>query len=171
MFWCRTRMSHLGTKSLPAFALLVLVGTFAAGYAVAAGSGQPTPAEPEARLRELMTQRYELLQTMVKDSERRLENGRTDLLSHMILMTTLYGAEADLSTTITNRVKVHEMLVEALTPLLKDLQQLVAAGRLLRGDADKGKLVLLDAQVDLERLRLGQSPSQPWLRERYERRQ
>jgi hypothetical protein len=92
-------------------------------------------------------------------------------MTHLNLTAALYRAEADLCTNTANRVKVYEMLVEALAPLEKLLERQGAAGRVPQGEVDQGKLVRLDAQIDLERLRLGQSASQPWLRERYERRQ
>jgi len=73
----------------------------------------------------------------------------------------LYRAQADLCATDTDRAKVYEKLVDALSTQEKWLERQAAAGRALEGQVDEGRVATLNAQIDLEHLRLGQSPSQP----------
>lgn len=160
MVWCTTQMHRLGARSLLASGLLSLVVTFAAGYA-AAGSGSSKPAGSDARLHELLTQRYELLKIAVQNSELMLQNGRVDMLTHRRLLDALYRAQADLCTTPAERVQVYEKLVEALSANERLAEKQANAGRLSTSEVTQVKLAALNAQIDLERLRLGQSAPRP----------
>jgi hypothetical protein len=155
MILCRTRMSRLGVSSLLVLSLLGLAGV------LAAGSGPSKPAGSNARLRELMTQRYELLQVSVKNFELWLASGRVDIPTHQKLLDALYRAQADLGTTAADRIKAYEQLVEALTTQEKLAERQAEAGRLGGVEVAQVKLMTLNAQIDLERLRLGQSTLQP----------
>jgi hypothetical protein len=108
-----------------------------------------------------MTQRYEMLQRMVKDAQLQMEAGRVDVPTFQNLTAGRYRAQADLCTTAAERVKVYEKLVEVLTSQEKLFERQAEAGRVSRIQVDQGKLVTLGAQIDLERLRLGQSAPQP----------
>jgi len=158
MVLCRTRMSRLFSRGLVPLCLLVLA--VSCGYGLAR-PGASKPAGADERLRELMTQRYEILQRAMKNSERLLEVGRVNYPDHRNLTIALYRAQADLCTTDADRVKVYEKLVDALSTQEKWLERQVAGGRALEGQVDEGRVATLNAQIDLERLRLGQAPSQP----------
>lgn len=154
MIWFKARIHRLGARGLLALALLSLAGVFAAGYAAAASSSQ---SKPDARLREFMTQRYELLRGVMKDVELMSAHGRVDILMHEKLLDALYRAQADLVTTVAERREIYEKLVEALTAQEKLAERQGDAGRLSSVQVAQVKLVLLNAQIDLERLRLGQT--------------
>jgi hypothetical protein len=156
MVLCKTpRYRPLASGLLP-FGVLTLAMVLAYGPVWAAGSGESKPSGSNERLRDLMTQRYEVLKGVVKHSELMLENGRVDLLTHQKLTVALYRAQADLCTTPADRVKVHEKLVEVLISHEKTLERQALAGRLTEVQVAEGKLVTLNAQIDLEKLRLGQ---------------
>ena len=161
MVLCRTRLYHLLPWRLILLGVPVLAVGFAAGFAWAAGADQSQPAGSKARLHELMTQRYEILQRAMKNAERLLENGRMEVPAFQSLTEAMYRAQADLSPTAADRVKVYEKLVEALGSVQQILEQRALAGRATQVEVDQGRLVILDAQIDLERLRLGQAPARP----------
>jgi hypothetical protein len=153
-------MSRLSASSLLAISVLSLVAVFASGCASAAGSKEPAPSASNNRLRELMTQRYEILQRVTKNEERMLEAGRVDVPTFQRLTVAMYHAEADLCTTAADRLKVYEKLVDVLTTHEKWLERQAASGRYPEVQVDEGRLVTLNARIDLERLRLGQPASQ-----------
>ena len=157
MVLCRTRMHRLVSRGLLPLCVLVLAASCAYGLARAAGPGEPKPSGPNERLRKLMTQRYEILQGVTKNAELMLGAGRVDVLTFQNLTAALYRAEADLCTTAADRVKVYEKLVDALSSQEELLERQANAGRATEVQVAQGKLVTLDAQIDLERLRLGQS--------------
>ena len=161
MILLRARLHRLLAGGLLPLCVLSAVVVLAVGYASAAGSGKPKPTRSDERLRELMTQRYELLKVSVKNSEQMLASGRVDIPTHRSLLDALYRAEADLCTTAADRIKVYEKLVEVLALQEKLVEQQVEAGRALRVQVAQAKLVTLNAQIDLERLRLAQSASEP----------
>jgi hypothetical protein len=160
MILLRAHPYRLLASGLLPLCMLSLALVFAYGPARVAGSGQPKPAGSDARLRELLTQRFELLQATVKDFELWLAAGRVDLPTHQKLLDALYRAQADLGTTIGARVQVYEKLVEVLTTQEKLAERQGDAGRLPGIEVAQVKLVTLNAQIDLERLRLGQPASQ-----------
>ena len=153
----RTHAHRLLSRGLVPLCVLVLAAS--CGYALArvGESGAPKPSGSDERLRELMTQRYELLKVSVKNSEQMLASGRVDIPTHQNLLNALYQAEADLCTTAAGRIKVYERLVEVLISQEKLVERQAEAGRALGVQVAQAKLVTLNAQIDLERLRLGQS--------------
>jgi hypothetical protein len=157
----RTRTHLLLPCSLILSGVLVLAAVSAAGFASAAGSGEPQPAGSQERLRELMIQRYETLKALVENSQRMLEMGRMDVPTFQSLTDAMYRAQADLRTTAAERVEVYEKLVEALTTQEKVLERQAESGRATGVQVAQGKLVTLNAQIDLERLRLGQAVPRP----------
>jgi hypothetical protein len=130
------------------------------GQARAGGAGALQAAGSQERLRELMTQRYELLKSAVAQSELLLKNGRGDVLTHHKLTVALYRAEAELCPTAAERVRVYEKLVDFLAAQQGSLERLLEAGRATQVQVAQGQLVVLEARIDLERLRLGQPVAQ-----------
>jgi len=157
----RTRTRRLLPCSLILSCVLVLAVVFAAGFASAAGSGKRPSASANERLRALMTQRYEILQRAVKNSQLMLERGLLDFPALRNLTVALYRAQADLCTTDADRVQVYEKLVEALGVHEKLLERQAASGRAPEVQVDEARVATLNARIDLERLRLGQAPAQP----------
>ena len=157
----RTRTRRLLPGSLILSCVLVLAVVFAAGFASAAGSGKRPSANTNERLRELMTQRYEILQRAMKNSQLLLETGRLDIPTLRNLTLALYRAQADQCTTGAGRVQVYEKLVDALAGQEKVFERQAASGRVTEVQVDEGRVATLNARIDLERLRLGPVPAQP----------
>jgi hypothetical protein len=155
MVLCRTRIPRLASRGLLPLCLLALAVACTYGPARAAGTGEAKPSGSNERLRALMTQRVEILQRAVKNSELYLNAGRTDLLIHQNLLVALHRAQADLGTTTAERIKVYEKLVEVLAALEETLERMGDAGRYTADQVTQGKLVTLNARIDLEKLRLG----------------
>ena len=158
MILWRTRTYRLFSRGLVPFCLLVLA--VFCGYGLARASA-PKAAGADERLRGLLTQRYEILQQMVKSAQLQMESGRIEVLTFQKLTDAMYRAQADLGTTTAERVKVYEKLVEVVAAQEKLIERQVEAGRVLQFQVAQGKLVTLNALIDLERLRLGQATSQP----------
>ena len=74
------------------------------------------------------------------------------------MMTAMYRAEADLCRTDAARIKVHEKLVETLKTHEGLAVRRADAGRMTDWQLDKTRVATLEAQIELERLRLGQRP-------------
>jgi hypothetical protein len=135
---------------------LILVLVFAAGFASAAGPGAAKASGSNERIRELMTQRYEILQHAMKNSELMLKAGRMDIPTFQDLTSAMYRAQADLCTTDADRAAVYEKLVDALSVAQQSLERQALAGAATGVQVDQGKVTVLNARIDLERLRLGQ---------------
>jgi len=161
MVWCKAREHRLVTGGLLMLGLVSLAGLLAGGYTSAAGPDKSKPVAGQERRRELMTQRYEILQRTVKDAQRLIETGRIDVPTFQNLTDAMYRAQADLCTTAAERVKVYEKLVDFLTSQEKLLEQQVPAGRATGFQVAQSKVITLNARIDLERLRLGQAAAQP----------
>jgi len=155
MVLCTKRIHHFVSHGLLPLCLLALAASCTYGLAQAAGPGEAKPSGSNERLRELLTQRVEILQHAVKISELQLKVGRAELLTHHNLLTALYRAQADLCPTVSERVKVYEKLVEVLAAQEGLFARQAEAGRVPQAQVDQGKLVTLNARIDLEKLRLG----------------
>ncbi len=161
MILCRTRIQRFVSRGVFSVCVLVLAGSCTYGLARAAGAGASKSSGPNERLRELMTQRYEILQRAMKNSQLMLERGLLDFPALRNLTLALYHAQADLCTTDADRVAVYEKLVEALGGQEKLLERQAASGRVPEVQVDEGRVATLNARIDLERLRLGQASAQP----------
>jgi len=161
MVLCRTQRYRWLPRHLILLGVPVLAVGFAAGFAAAAGADQSPPAGSKTRLRELMTQRYEILQRAMRNSQLMFDTGRLDFPTLRNVTLALYRAQADLATTDADRVQVYEKLVDALIAQEKLLERQSASGRLTEMQVDEGRVATLSARIDLERLRLGQAPAQP----------
>jgi len=161
MIFLKAHLYRFLASGLLPLCVLSAVVVLAVGYASAAGSGKPKPTRSDERLCELMTQRYELLKVSVQNSELSLASGRVDLPTHQSLLDALYRAQADLCTTAAERVQVYEKRVENLISKEKLAERQGDAGRLSGVEVAQVKLLTLNAQIDLERLRLAQSASEP----------
>jgi hypothetical protein len=158
MVLCKARTQRLVSRGVLPVCVLVLVGACAYGLAQTAA---PKPSGPNERLHELMTQRYEILQRAMKNSQLMQERGLLEFPALRNLTLSLFRAQADLCTTDADRVAVYEKLVDALAAQEKLLERQAASGRAPEVQVDEGRVATLNARIDLERLRLGQAPAQP----------
>jgi len=152
--------NRLSVRHLPACAALCLAAACAGALASAVGSGKPPAAAAQERLHALLTQRYEFLQQMVKNARIQMESGRLEVPAYQELVAAMYRAQADLCPTAAERVQVYEKLVDFLAEQEKLLNRQAAAGRVTGIQMDQGKLVVWNARIDLERLRLGQAAAE-----------
>ena len=161
MVWYRAQVRRLVSRGILPLGVLVLAGLCTYGPARSAGAGAAQPSGSNARIRKLMTQRYEILQRAMRNSQLMFDTGRLDFPTLRNVTLALYRAQADLATTDADRVQVYEKLVDALIAQEKLLERQSASGRLTEMQVDEGRVATLSARIDLERLRLGQAPAQP----------
>ena len=140
---------YLLIGGLATVGLLALVASSLAG-------NEREPAGSAERLRALLTERYEIRKKAVASLQKFVDSGRADIFDLSDAMTALYHAEADLCTTDAARIKVHEKLVETLKTHEGLAVRRADAGRMQEWDVERARAATLDAQIDLERLRLGQ---------------
>lgn len=139
---------------LTLLALPILMGLFFLATPPASW-GQREPSGSEERLQELRAERYDLLKEMFAALQTSLQYGRVSAAEWRQATFRLHDAEADLCMTQVARVNVYEKLVEAM-----QLQEAVAvrradAGRTDKADITAAHLATLEAQIELERARLG----------------
>lgn len=145
--------------SLLLLALPVLTGLFFLATPFTA-RGESEPAGSEERLRELLTERYNVLQQMYASLQLHLKSGRADEAEWRRAALALYGAEAELCTTETARIKVYEKLVQAMKSQEDLAVRRADAGRITKWQLAEARAATLQAQIDLERARLGRQT--PW---------
>jgi hypothetical protein len=98
---------HVFTVGLILIGLPLLAAPFVAG-------GESEPSGSEERLRELLTERYNILKQMYTSFQAQLKFGRVDYVEWRRATFTLHHAEAELCTTDAARIKVYEKLVQAI---------------------------------------------------------
>ena len=136
---------------------LTLIGLIALAASSVAGD-EREPAGSAERLRALLVERHEILKKGVANLQKFVDSGRADVLELSAMMTAMYRAEADLCRTDAARIKVHEKLVETLKTHEGLAVRRADAGRMTDWQLDKTRVATLEAQIELERLRLGQRP-------------
>ncbi len=94
MILCETRMRRFVSRGILPVGVLVLIGSCTYGLARTAGPGTAKPSGSDERLRELLIQRYEILQRAVKNSELMLKAGRMDIPTFLDLTSAMYRAQA-----------------------------------------------------------------------------
>jgi len=145
---------------------VAVIGLCALGAGVANSTGSPAETAPDSgqqavgsseRLRELMTERYEILRSIVESLEKLLAAGRMTLSEWRNARVALYVAQADLCADTAERIKVYEEMVD----FLRDAEQLArrraASGQMTGAEVLQARLATIEAQMALERLRLGQT--------------
>jgi len=112
------------------------------------------------KLRELLTERYHVLKTMMDEMKMLLDRGIPPGIEKLRKATIeMFNAEADLCTTSSERIKVFEKLVDVLRKQEEDLAREVTAGQRSPYEAQRAKLARLDVQIRLEKERLVQKTS------------
>ena len=134
---------------------LVVVGLLAVIASCVAGR-EREPAGSQERLRALLVERHDILKRGVANLQEFVESGRADICELSTAVTAMHWAEADLCRTDAARIKVYEKLVDTLKTHEGLAVRQADAGRISNWQLDKARVVTLDAQIDLERLRLGQ---------------
>jgi len=133
---------------------LVMFALLALAVSVIAGN-ESAPSGSEERLRELLTERYDILKNRLASMELFLENGRVELADYRSAVVTLHHAEAELCATDADRVKVYERLVEAMQTQVDWATRRADAGRIAEWELAGARFAMIEAQIDLECARLG----------------
>jgi len=129
-------------------ALFLLASPFVAGR-------EHEPAGSEERLRELLTERYDVLKQRLDSMKIFMDNGRVDPADWRRAVVQLHRAEAELCTTTADRVKVYEKLVAAMQTQEDWAVRREDAGRITKWQLAEARAGTLQARIDLERARLG----------------
>jgi len=116
---------------------------------------QSEPSGSQERLRELLTERYDLLKEAYVTLQDGLWNGRVTAAQWREATVRLHHAKADLCTTRAGRVKVYEKLVEALQVQEDMADRRAEAGRIDKAEITAAHVATLEARIELERARLG----------------
>jgi outer membrane protein TolC len=152
-------------KSQLVFLIIALIGLLALGVALgrpAGGTLAPADNEPQAagsseRLRELMTERYEIHKRIAESIQKSFDVGRADLAEWRDAKVALYAAQADLSGDTANRIKVYEEMLDFLRKAEQLAQRRVDSGHGTEIEVSQTKLAMIEAQMSIEKLRLGQT--------------
>lgn len=112
------------------------------------------------RLRELLEQRYEILKTLVERQKQLAEMGRGSAGKVAEATVAMLRAEEDLSSTDSERIDIHEKIVGVLQEVEDAIAREVTAGHASAEDIAKARLQKLEAQIELERIKLAQQASQ-----------
>jgi outer membrane protein TolC len=134
---------------------LVLIGLLVLATPFVAGNEQE-PSGSHERLRALLTERHAILKQMVASVQFQVKNGRADVSALRDATIAMYRAEADLCTSDTARIAVHEKLVDVVQEQEELAARRLAAGRIPTWELDEAKVATLEARIELERLRLAQ---------------
>lgn len=111
------------------------------------------------RLRELLEERYEILKTFVEREKELVRIGQGSIREIVEATAAMLRAEADLCSTDSARIKIHEKVVTVLREWEDTIIRAAKAGRAYRGDVRKTTLARLEAQIELEKLKLAQQTS------------
>jgi hypothetical protein len=165
----KERMMVLYRMREPWFVLTAIaaIGIFVLGASVAGNAGRPeqpmqvptargpTVLGSNERLRELMTERYEILKSMVASLEVFFNSGRIDLPEWRDANVALFKAKADLAANASEQIKIYEEMVDFLRTCEQKARQRADAGRMTEADVQRARLATIEAQIALEKLRMG----------------
>lgn len=112
------------------------------------------------QLRTLLQERYEILRAVAGLLNQQYSTGQVGILEIRDAIIDMLHAEADLHSTKAERIKVYEKLVKILQEQDKTLAVAVNAGKVNQMDFLRARAATLQAQIQLEKLRLPKETSQ-----------
>jgi outer membrane protein TolC len=115
---------------------------------------------PNEQLRKLLQERYEVLRAAVGLLNQQYAAGRVGILEIRDAIIEMLHAEADLSSNNAERIQVYQKLVTILQQQDKPLAEAVNAGRVTQMEFLRARASTLQAEIDLEKLRLPKEISQ-----------
>ena len=115
---------------------------------------------PNEQLRKLLQERYDVLRAAAGLLNQQYGAGRVGILEIRNAIIEMLHAEADLSSTNAERIRVYEKLVSILQQQDQPLAEAVNSGRITQMEFLKARASTLQAQIQLEKLRLPQEISQ-----------
>ena len=116
--------------------------------------------DTNVQLRALLQERYEVLRAVAGLLNQQYSTGQVGILEIRNAIIDMLHAEADLRSTNAERIKVYEKLVTILQEQDKSLAKEVNAGRVNQMDFLKARVATLQAEIQLEKLRLPQQTPQ-----------
>jgi len=141
---------------------------FLAAAHAAQGKNQLQTGHNE-KLRELLKERYDLLKAVVENMNKLIETGQCSRMEFHKATVAMLFAKADLCTTGSERIKIHDKIIDILRKQEEMLMREFAAGQVSQEKVLKARLELLDVQIRLEKKRLAQNisyymPNEPILK-------
>ena len=115
---------------------------------------------PNEHLRKLLQERYDVLSVLAGQLNQQYSAGRVGILEIRDAIIDMLHAEAEMSSTNTERIKVYEKLVRILQEQDKSLAEVVNAGRVTQMEFLRSRASTLQAEIQLEKLRLPKEISQ-----------
>jgi outer membrane protein TolC len=115
---------------------------------------------PNEQLRKLLQERYDILRAAVGLLNQQYGAGRVGILEIRDAIIEMFHAEAEMSSTKTERIMVYEKLVKILQQQDKPLAEAVNAGRVTQMEFLRARASTLQAEIQLEKLKLPQEISQ-----------
>jgi len=113
--------------------------------------------EPRDALHKLQRERYRALKDVVARLQPLMEAGREDAVAGWRDFTiAMFHAEADLALDNAERTKVYERLVEFVSTYASHVERNADAGRATVLELAKARILVLDAQIELEKQRLAE---------------
>ncbi len=111
-------------------------------------------SDSSERLRELLEERYEILKTFVEREKHLVKLGQRSIGGIAEATAAMLRAEADLCSTNSARIKIHEKIVTILREWEDSITRAAKAGRAHPDAKRKASLARLKAEIKLEKLKL-----------------
>ena len=139
-----------------------LHGNNAQILAAARGAEHPIQFQggPNEQLRKFQQERYDVLRAVAGLLNQQYSAGQVGILEIRDAIIDMLHAEADLCSTNAERIKIYEKLVTILLEQDKPLAKAVNAGRVTQMEFLRARASTLQAEIELEKLRLPQEISQ-----------
>jgi hypothetical protein len=115
---------------------------------------------PNEQLPKLLKERYDILRAAAGLLNQQYGAGRVGILEIRDAIIEMLHAEAEMASTNTERIMVHEKLVKILLEQDKSLAAAVNAKQITQMDFLRARASTLQARIDLEKLRIPKEISQ-----------
>lgn len=153
---------RLGAHGLALTGLLILAGALLGGATrpdLAATGHEHEQAGSRERLHGLLAERHRLCKDIVESLEPFVNAGRVDIAELRDATIAMHRAEADLCATVGERIQVYEKMVDVLRRHERHAANRADAGRISEAEVIEAKVATVEAQIELERLRLAPEAS------------
>ena len=153
---------HARARSVARTGLLVLVGVLVGGVVrpdAATMGNERAQAGSRQRLHGLLAERYRLCKDIVESLEPLVNAGRVDIAERRDAAIAMHRAEADLCATVDERIQVYENMVNVLRRHEQQAANRADAGRISEAEVMEANVATIEAQIELERLRLAREAS------------
>jgi len=157
----RARKNRIVLCTVAMIGLVAFAGVVSSMSGPAWATRMPSGSERQAvgsseRLRELMTERYEIHKSIVETLDKSIAAGRIGLAEWRDARVAMYAAKADLCTQTAERLEVYEEMVDFLRTAEEQARRRAKAGVAGETEVRQTRLATIDALMALERLRLVQ---------------